>query len=222
MKKIIGFCIKNLFHEYSNLSSNEYIISGLSPLEYNLIISYLRFLSLKLLKKIIIIFNSYMNCYVPIFKDLIKKFTIYKLQSNSSPQNNYDNFLEMKIEILKFTQILIKNFDLKIFSFSKEYINKLAIEEFCDILICFLEKNDKTIVKIDKGYFKLGAISNVNMKSKNNPNNKKGNMNISLLDLAKQETYNAKLDIYTNDELSELIICYINSKKIFKLKNSFY
>jgi len=184
---------------------------------------YLIFQLIKnLLKKIIIIFNSYMNCYVPIFKDLIKKFTIYKLQSNSSPQNNYDNFLEMKIEILKFTQILIKNFDLKIFSFSKEYINKLAIEEFCDILICFLEKNDKTIVKIDKGYFKLGAISNVNMKSKNNPNNKKGNMNISLLDLAKQETYNAKLDIYTNDELSELIICYINSKKIFKLKNSFY
>lgn len=220
LKRLIGFLIKNIFYNFSNLSTNEYIISGLNSLDYNLVISYLRFLSLKLLKKIIINFNPYLNTFIPLFKDVIRKFTIFKIESTSNFEN-CENIFEMKIEILKFIQVLIDKFDLKVLNFSREYISKLAVEEFCDLLICFLEKNDKTIVKIDKCYFKLGDISNINMKPKNNKTNKKGNINISLLDIAKQETYNAKLDIYNIQELQILLTNYLKSKFFLKLNFNF-
>jgi len=201
--------------DLTKISAKEYIISGLPPNDYNLIINFLRFSSLKLLKNIIVIFTPYLNYFIPLFKDIAKKLSIYKVETNNvNSKNSFDNFFEMKIEILKFVKILIEKFDLKINSFTKEYVHKTAIGEFCDILICFLEKNDKTIVKIDKCYFKLGATANVNSKSKNGGGNN-GKATVSLLDIAKQETYNSKLDIYNNAELEVLITCYVDSKQYF-------
>lgn len=212
LKRIIAFSVKNLFKDFSNTPISEYIISGLPAVDFNLIISYLRFLSLKFLRNIISIFTPYLNYFIPLFKDIAKKLTIYKVESSN--KINFDNFFEMKIQILKFTPLLIEKFDLKVYSFSKEYIQKVAISEFFDILICFLEKNDKTIVKLDRSYFKLGSSGNSNNKAKNSGANK-GKTTISLLDIAKQETYNSKLDIYDNTELEELIGCYMNSKILF-------
>jgi len=212
LKHLIAFAIKNLFMDLTKISAKEYIISGLPPNDYNLIINFLRFSSLKLLKNIIVIFTPYLNYFIPLFKDIAKKLSIYKVETNNvNSKNSFDNFFEMKIEILKFVKILIEKFDLKINSFTKEYVHKTAIGEFCDILICFLEKNDKTIVKIDKCYFKLGATANVNSKAKNGGGNK-GKATVSLLDIAKQETYNSNLDIYNNAELEVLITSYVESK----------
>lgn len=215
LKQLIAFTVKNLFLEFSNASANEYIISGLPAAEYNLIISFLRFQSLKLLTNIILIFTPYLNYFIPLFKDIAKKLTIYKI--DSSNKNSFDNFFEMKTQILKFVQVLMEKFDLRVNSYTKEYVHKIAIGEFCDILICFLEKNDKTIVKIDKSYFKLGATANAGGKGKGFSAGNRGKGNVSLLDIAKQETYNSKLDIYCNKELEELISCYLNSKLIFLL-----
>lgn len=214
LKHLIAFTVKNLFKEFTNINNNDYIISGLYPSDYNLVINYLRFSALKMLKRIILIFTPYLNYFIPLFKDIAKKLTIYKVETgNANSRNNFDNFFEIKTEILKFVKILIEKFDLKINSFTKEYVNKMAIGEFCDLLICFLEKNDKTIVKIDKSYFKLGSIANVSSKAKNTGANK-AKASVSLLDIAKQETYNSKLDIYSNEELEKLITCYIKSNII--------
>jgi hypothetical protein len=208
-KNFLGFLIKNLFSEYTNLPENEYIISGLNPSKYNLIISYKQYLSLKMLKKIVELFSPYMIYYIPLLKDLIKSLTIFK-----NDKTNDITFFEFKLEIILFIKILIEKFDLKIASFFKEYIQKIAINEFADILICYLEKKDKTIVKIDKGFFKLSALNTNTFKNKNN-NNKKIN-NISLLDIAKQETFNVKFENYSDWQLEDLLNNYLNSKITIK------
>lgn len=215
LRFLISFALKNLFYEFSRIPNNEYIISGLPVADYNLIVSYLRFSGLKLMKKFVVIFSPYLNFYIPLFKDIVKRLTLYKNETSTSGYlNNFENFFEMKNGILKFIKTLIAAFDLKVFQCIREYILKFSINEFSDILICYLEKNDKTVVKMDKGYFKLSNISTVNGKNnkKNfgNNNNKLGN--VSLLDIAKQETYNSKLDIYSNKELEILIVSYLKSK----------
>ena len=104
-------------------------------------------------------------------------------------------------------KILLEKFDLKICGFTKEFVQKIAISEFTDVLICYLEKKDKTIIKIDKGFFKLSSLNTFTNKHKN----KKVN-NISLLDIAKQETFNTKLENYSEIQLEDLIINYLNGK----------
>jgi len=216
MRYLICFMVKKLFYDFTNIPTNDYIISGFKPSDYNFIISYLRFSSLKMLKKIIVIFCPYLNYFLPLFKDIIKKLTIYKPQTKVFSINNSDYYYEMKKVILNFVKILIEKYDLKIFSFTNEFVQKFAIGEFSDLLICYLEKNDKTIVQMNKNYFKLGATASLNSKAKNSGN--KLNTSISLLDIAKQETYNSKLDIYNNEELEGLILSYLKSKFI---NNSF-
>jgi hypothetical protein len=207
-KSILGFLIKNLFSEFTNIPENEYIISGLNPSKYNLIISYKQYLSLKMLNNIVELFSPYMIYYIPLLKDVIKSLTLFK-----NEKTNDITFFEFKQEIILFVKILIEKFDLKIGSFSKEFIQKIAINEFADILICYLEKKDITIVKIDKGFFKLSALNTNTFKNKNNNSNNRKINNISLLDIAKQETFNVKFENYSDIQLENLLINYLDGNK---------
>jgi hypothetical protein len=71
------------------------------------------------------------------------------------------------------------------------------------VYVTFLERNDKTVVRVDQNYFKLNKV-------KTNVGKKKGS--VSLLQIAKQETSNEKIERFSNYEIEQILDSYLQGK----------
>jgi hypothetical protein len=184
----IGLLLFNVNQGITNastaVSTKDYVIEGLSYDDYALFNQYMTNNFLRLLIFLIEQFNSYMYITtVGIIKEVLGRLLL-------SEQDYFENY----ILVLKLYNTVIKNFDLRLKSTISDIVFKFSHPNFIDILITYLERSDKTIIKVDQRYFKLATI-------------KKGKT--SLIQLAKQDLGKG-LDKLTDEQLHEIIICYFD------------
>jgi hypothetical protein len=84
----------------------------------------------------------------------------------------------------------------------EEFVFKLGVGNFADLYVAYLERNDKTVVKVDGSYFKLAKLKS------NAAGKKKGN--VSLIQMAKQENYNERIENYSNSEIELILSAYFD------------
>lgn len=133
----------DIFHE----KKHSLIISGLSQSNYELFISNLVDHSMKEIIFFLDKFPSYICCYYQTVSKIMQ--VILYNQKISQNFNLYKMFFELcKSLILSMSKILPNIVD--------EIIFKHIYSIFGGLYFEFLEKNDKTVIKIDNAYFKLG------------------------------------------------------------------
>ena len=103
---------------------------------------------------------------------------------------------------MKFFKFVIESFDSKMFSSLNDIIFKLCVNNFIELYVAFLERNDKTVVRVDQNYFKLAKVKT----------NAKKTVTKSLIQMAKQENFSEKLENYSNEQIEEIIGKYLESK----------
>jgi hypothetical protein len=180
------FDMVNLGLNNNDINTKEYIIEGLSYEDDSLLRQYMITNFLKLTIFVINEFHGYIYFNLNIVKEILNKLII--------TEHDYFENYTLVIKLFKTT---IKHFDLRCKSTSIDIIFKFSYANFIDILISYLERNDKTIVKVDQKYFKLASLK----KNKT-----------SLLQIAKQEACNQKLDGLSEEQLHEIMILYFDSK----------
>lgn len=191
INKIINSLIIN---KNEIIKNSEYVVEGMNHQDYSL---FQEFLINKMLKTLSFLIRNYQP-YLNYFNPLIKKLVSYIILN----ENLYTKYFENYTLILSFFEILIKNGDSLYKNMIEEIIFKFCINNYIDFYVSFLERNDKTIVKIDQNYFKLGKMKSQNKK-------------VNLLELAKKENFNEKLEGYNNNEIEAILISYM--KSIYKL-----
>jgi hypothetical protein len=175
-------------------NTNDYVIEGLGFGDFKIFSQYYYNNLLRLCKFLIKNFSEYIYFSNENIKEIISKLLI-------SEQSYFENYI-LSLEVMR---SVVQYFDLRCKSKAYEIIFKFSYNNFIDVLISYLERNDKTIVKVDQKYFKLATLK----KNKT-----------SLIQLARQEAYNTKLDRLTNCQLNEIILKFFDGKLNFY--DSFY
>lgn len=174
--------------------SDEFIVDGYSFDDYAIFRSFIVIENLRFFVFILDNYSEFLYNYIPIFKTIID-FIL----------NNFEDlfsiYFEVYLSTLKFLNKVVKNMDCKILTTTQEILFKTCIGNFPEIYILFLEKNDKTVVKVDQNYFKLSKI-----KSTTNKNS------MSLIQLAKLENLNEKFEGLSNSDIERILILYLKSK----------
>jgi hypothetical protein len=188
----------NIFSE-NNKSSEDYIVEGLSIEDHQVFKSYYLIESFKTFAFAIENFSQYFVYHIPNIKSFITKILTYF-------ENDYMKFYEVYVSTLKFLEKIVTNLDSKIFNSVQEIIFKLCIPNFPELYVAFLERNDKTVVKVDQNYFKLSKLKSTSTKKKS----------ISLIQLAKSESINEKIENYSNKDIETLLSLFLKSKSIIR------
>ena len=165
----------------------EYIVEGLNLDDYKIFIQYSNLFVIKYIKFIVSEYHDYIYFNLPILKSELNKILLKEPQS-----------IEIYTQILKLFKFVIKSLDSLMISIIFDIVYKYSYNNFIDILITYLERNDKTIIKVDQKYFKLG-----NIKSKKNQK--------SLLQIAMNDAYNQKFEKLPNVDIHKLLFLYLES-----------
>jgi hypothetical protein len=181
--------------ELISINDSDYIVEGLKLDEYKILKGVNLCENLKILKFLIKNFIHYLYYYLPNLKEMNNLIVL-------NFDQDFNKFFEVNLEILNYLKSLIKYGDSLFLTSVEEFIFKSGIGNFTDLYVAYLERNDKTVVKVDNTYFKLGKLKTINKNS----NQKKG-QHISLIQMAKQENFNEKIENYSNNEI-EIILCY--------------
>lgn len=189
--------------ELVSISESDYIVEGLKLEEYKILKGVNLCEYLKFMKFLIKNFIHYLYFYLPNLKEMNNMIIL-------NFDTDFNKFFEINIEILNYLKILIKHGNSLFLSNIEEFIFKSGITNFTDLYIAYLERNDKTVVKVDNTYFKLAKLKNVNK----NPNQKKG-QNVSLIQMAKQENYNEKIENYSNQEIEKILCFYFELFRLY-------
>jgi hypothetical protein len=186
----------NLNHDQQKFSNSDYIVEGLSIPYFEIFKEIHQLKLIKLLSFLIKNFHQYLIHWNP----HISKFLNRSLTKEDEFFKNFEKIRAFQNLFL----LLITNLDCTLKLSIEEVIFKHCCSWLLDFFISYLERNDKTIVKVDSNYFKLAQMKTDNIK------NKKGKIN--LLQMARQENQNEKFDKFSNNEMTEIISSYFNSK----------
>jgi hypothetical protein len=165
----------------------DYIVEGLNLEDYKIYIQYSNLFVIKYIKFLVLEYHDYIYFYLPNIKNELNKIILKEPVT-----------VEIYFQILKLFKITIKYFDALMVSIIFDIVYKYSYNNFIDILITYLERNDKTIIKVDQKYFKVG-----NIKSKKNQK--------SLLQIAMNDAYNQKLEKLSNFDIHNFLLLYLES-----------
>lgn len=189
--------------ELVSISESDYIVEGLKLEEYKILKGVNLCENLKFMKFLIKNFIHYLYFYLPNLKEMNNMIIL-------NFDTDFNKFFEINFEILNYLKILIKHGNSLFLSNIEEFIFKSGIANFTDLYVAYLERNDKTVVKVDNTYFKLAKLKTVNK----NPNQKKG-QKVSLIQMAKQENYNEKIENYSNQEIEKILCFYFELFSVY-------
>ncbi len=194
-------CIISQFSESieifsENKKSDDYIVEGLNQEDYRVFKAFLVIETFKTFSFVIENYSEYLYNYIPIIKNVLNKILV-------NFDHEYTNFYEVYISTLKLFESFIMNFDSKIVSSVQDIIFKFCMANFPELYVAFLERNDKTVIRMDQNYFKISKVkASVNFSKKKN---------VSLIQLAKNESLNEKIENYTNLDIETILIHFLKS-----------
>lgn len=189
--------------ELISISDSDYIVEGLSLEDYKIHKGLNLIDNFKFLNFMIKNYNSYLYYYLPQIQNLTKSAVL-------NYESVFMNFFEVNKAVLHYFKVIIKYFDTVMLTNLNEIIFKLTVINFTEFYVAYLERKDKTVVKVDQSYFKLAKAKQVNIGNK-----KKGGM--SLIQMAKSESQNCKLENYSTEDIEEILVHYFESKPLIKL-----
>jgi hypothetical protein len=170
------------------LKTKEYVVEGLAYEDYKIFSEFINYYTLKFLSFVIKEFSEYIYIQVGTLKKVVSKMILKE-----------PDYLESYMQTLKVFTLIISKFDARLKSLVFDIVFKYSFNNFIDVFITYLERNDKTIIKVDQKFFKLGNIKN--------KKNKK-----SLLQIAMNDTYNQKLERLADNDIRKILLLYLDSK----------
>jgi hypothetical protein len=200
-KILIDFLLENIQSNKNKERKADYVLEGLSNNDYQIFQEILSISSIKLINFLIKNYSTGLYYYIPLFKKTVSKLIISDIGHNKTS--------EKFSTILKHYKIIVKYYSSLMLPTIEEIVYKCLINNFIDIFVNFLERNDKTIVKLDNNYFKLSKIKNNSVgKGKTNK------VGMSLIQKARQDENAVKnMNNFSDKELEQLLIQHL---KIFK------
>ncbi len=131
-------------------------------------------------------YSKYIYFPISIFKKTINRIILKE-----------PDYLDNYIATLKVFKLIVTKFDSRLIACVFDIVFKYCYNNFIDPFITYLERNDRTIIKFDQKYFKIGNVKK----------NKK-----SLLQIAMNDTYNQKLERFTNENVKKYTFTLDGSK----------